>query len=138
MINIGHSKKDKKGKDKLKMDDNNMTKDTTKMNDVNTQIKQLIKIGEILAANKTLHQLLNRTAEPSDMAIRYAQELVAIAQEYKSINLDIFDTKFATELQQKIADIIVESTRIAELPYSKLQISSIFAPLYKLFNIKED
>lgn len=108
------------------------------MNDVNTQIEQLIKIGEILAANKTLHKLLNYTAEPSDMAIRYAQELVVIAQECKSINLDLFDTKFATELQQKIADIIVESTRIAELPYSKLQISSIFAPLYKLFNIKED
>jgi hypothetical protein len=82
--------------------------------------------------------LLNRTAEPSDLAIRYAQELVAIAQEYKSINLDIFETKFATKLQQKIADIIAETTTIAELPYSKLQISSIFAPLFKLFNIKEN
>ena len=58
-----------------------MTKDTTKMNDVNTQIEQLIKIGQILAANKTLHEVLNRTTEPSDVAIRSAQELVAIAQE---------------------------------------------------------
>jgi hypothetical protein len=116
----------------------NIQRKTTKMNDINTQIEQLIKIGVILDASKTLHKLLNRTAEPSDLAIRYAQELVAIAQEYKSINLDIFETKFATKLQQKIADIIAETTTIAELPYSKLQISSIFAPLFKLFNIKEN
>lgn len=115
-----------------------MTKDTTKMNDVNTQIEQLIKIGEILAASKTLRKLLNYTAEPSDMAIRYAQELVPIAQECKSISLDIFDTKFATKLQQKIADIIAESTRVAEFSYSKPQKSSIFAPLFKLFNTKEN
>ena len=59
----------------------NIQRKNTKMNDVNTQIEQLIKIGELLAANKTLHQILNRTAEPSDIAIRYAQELVAIAHE---------------------------------------------------------
>ena len=108
------------------------------MNNINTQREQLIKIGVILDANKTLHKLLKHTAEPSDMAIRYARELVAIAQEYKSIDLDLFDTKFATELQQMIADIIAESTRIAELPYGKQKIRSIYAPLYKLFNIKED
>ena len=82
--------------------------------------------------------MLKHTAEPSDMAIRYAQELVPLAQECKSIDLDIFDTKFAIALQQKIDFIIEDSTRIAELPYSKLQISSIFAPLYRLFNIKEN
>ena len=116
----------------------NIQRKNTKMNDINTQIDQLIKIGEILAASKTLRKLLNRTAEPSDMAIRCARELVPIAQECKSIDLDIFDAKFATKLQQKIDFIIEDSTRIAELPYSKLQKSSIFAPLHKLFNIKEN